>query len=125
MLADVLEQRRQHGQQGHRGVVDDLRDALGLAPGVGELALPEVLQGLLQVLRGAVQKRSERASDALQARLHDRPAPETGRGVGDSHRAHGAREPQMTQALRHGPLSPQRSLTNILKRLPTTFFQHT
>lgn len=73
VLADVLEQGGQHRQQRHRRVVDDLRDAPRLAAGVRELALLQVFQGPVQVLRRAVQKRTECALDALQAGLHDGP----------------------------------------------------
>lgn len=74
VLADVLEQGGQHRQQRHRRVVDDLRDAPRLAAGVRELALLQVLQGPVQVLRCAVQKRTQCALHTLQAGLHDGPA---------------------------------------------------
>lgn len=56
VLCDVLKEGGEDGEQGHCCVVDDLGHPLGLAFGVGELALLEVVNGLLQVLSSIVEE---------------------------------------------------------------------
>lgn len=73
VLSDVLKQGGEDGQQCHRGVVDVLRNALHLRARVGELPQLQVLQGLLQVLRGVLEERPQAQPHHLGARLHDRP----------------------------------------------------
>ena len=70
MLADVFEQGREHGQERHGGVVDDLSHTLGLAPGVSKLALLEVFHRLFQIFGRIVQKGPESTFHAVQACLH-------------------------------------------------------